>query len=77
MIETFILDVQLPVSGWWTTGDKWATLDSILANEFPVLRHVLLKNPIPLSSSVSDELSGKYLPQLSKNAMVTWTLSSE
>ena len=77
MIETFILDVQLPVSGWWTTGDKWATLDSILANEFPVLRHVLLKTPIPLSSSVSDELSGKYLPQLSKNAVVTWTHSSE
>ena len=68
VIET--LDVQLPVSGWWTPGNKWARLDSILANEFPVLRHILLKTPIPLSPSV-------YLPRLSENAVVTWTRSSD
>jgi len=30
VIETFILDAQLPVGGWWTTGGKWARLDSTL-----------------------------------------------
>jgi len=77
MIETFILDAQLPVGGWWTTGGKWARLDSILANGFPALRYVLLKTPIPLSLSASDELPGKYLPRLSQNALVTWTHSSK
>lgn len=77
VIETFTLDARLPVSGWWMTGDEWARLDSILANEFPVLRHVLFKTPIPLSSSVPNELSGKYLPRLSENVVLTWTHSSE
>jgi hypothetical protein len=71
VIETFILDARLPVGGWWTTGDKWARLDSILANQFPVLRNVVIKTPIALTSSVSNELSG-YLPRLSQNVVVTW-----